>query len=345
MRITRNTYKSQYFQNYERYRELDSAEDLVLERYTYHITDGQKKIAQLDTQTGNSTMYRYQYGNNLGSVGLELNENADTISYEEYYPFGGTSYYAHEYHIDVPKKRYKYCGKEQDEETGMYYYGARYYLPWLCRFASVDPKALEYVHQSSYVFADNNPIVKYDVNGEGTGEGTEPEVQPQNSQNNAKSNFYVLKNDEQAKLDILALPNEGNRNKNYIKIDNEGKVTLDFDGLSSNKIEKLLKNDQGLKLIYDLIHAKKKGSIEDINTLYQTEGNFGFNDCYKEGEAIGDSSKEPPKTWPEHKIGEVNNYKNMKNFSYVASVTTYGYTERKDFLGELKKVPQSTILP
>ena len=80
----------------------------------------------------------------------------------------------------VPIKRYKYCSKEQDKETGLYYYGARYYAPWLCRFNSVDPKALEYVHQSSYVFADNNPIVKYDVNGEGTnGDGTAPENQPQ----------------------------------------------------------------------------------------------------------------------------------------------------------------------
>ena len=102
--------------------------------------------------------------------------------------------------IGVPLKRYKYCGKEQDEEpskassrtplkkqikgeqTGLYYYGARYYAPWLCRFTSVDPKALEYIHQSSYVFADNNPIVKYDVNGEGVlAEGSDPEVQQQPS--------------------------------------------------------------------------------------------------------------------------------------------------------------------
>jgi RHS repeat-associated protein len=160
-----------YFQNYERYRELDNADDLVLERYTHHISDGEKKVATLDQATGSNILFRYQYGNNLGSVGLELDDTAAIISYEEYYPFGGTSYYAHNHHIDVPLKRYKYCGKEQDEETGLYYYGARYYAPWLCRFTSVDPKSLEYIHQSSYVFADNNPVVKYDVNGEGTEKG------------------------------------------------------------------------------------------------------------------------------------------------------------------------------
>ena len=67
-----NTYKRIYFQNAELYREVDSNDDLILERYTLHVSDGQNKVAQLDTQTGNSTMYRYQYGNNLGSVGLEL---------------------------------------------------------------------------------------------------------------------------------------------------------------------------------------------------------------------------------------------------------------------------------
>lgn len=53
----------------------------------------------------------------------------------------------------------------------MYYYGARYYSPWLCRFISVDPKAGKYVFQTPYAYADNNPINKMDYNGEGTGEG------------------------------------------------------------------------------------------------------------------------------------------------------------------------------
>ncbi|HRG60302.1 MAG TPA: RHS repeat-associated core domain-containing protein, partial [Bacteroidia bacterium] len=136
----------------------------------------------LPSGSGEVETIRYQYSNVLQSVGLELDQNADIISYEEYYPFGGTSYSAPENDIDVPRKRYKYCGKEQDEETGLYYYGARYYAPWLCRFSSVDPKALEYIHQSSYVFAANNPIVKYDVNGEGTnGDGCAGENQPQAS--------------------------------------------------------------------------------------------------------------------------------------------------------------------
>ena len=39
-------------------------------------------------------------------------------------------------------KRYRYTGKENDKETGFYYYGARYYAPWLARWTSCDPSGL-----------------------------------------------------------------------------------------------------------------------------------------------------------------------------------------------------------
>jgi len=251
MRIKANTYKKIYFQNAEIYREVDSNDDLIVERYTLHVSDGQKKIAQLDTQTGNSTMYRYQYGNNLGSVGLELNENAEVISCEEYYPFGGTSYYAHEYHIDVPLKRYKYCGKEQDEETGLYYYGARYYLPWLCRFASVDPKALEYVHQSSYVFADNNPVVKYDVNGEGTnGDGKDDNLPKLNNAAVAISTGTAAK----PKIDPIVTPKEQKKQEKQKKVtDNNSKVK------SQNNV------------------AKKESSFSSVSLGGKITGSVGFS--------------------------------------------------------------------
>ena len=65
------------------------------------------------------------------------------------------------------QKRYKYVGKECDNETGLYYYGARYYAAWLCRFVSVDPLADDYKFQNPYAYAANNPIKFIDVNGEG----------------------------------------------------------------------------------------------------------------------------------------------------------------------------------
>jgi RHS repeat-associated protein len=108
---------------------------------------------------------RYQYDNHLGSACLELDANANIISYEEYHPFGTTSYRAGRSYAETSLKRYKYCGKERDEETGLYYYGARYYAGWLCRWISTDPKKEEYLNLSPYNYCANNPIKYVDPDG------------------------------------------------------------------------------------------------------------------------------------------------------------------------------------
>lgn len=64
-------------------------------------------------------------------------------------------------------KRYRYTGKERDEETGLYYHGARYYIPWLARWSAVDPLESEYAPQSPYVYCSNNPVIKVDLTGKG----------------------------------------------------------------------------------------------------------------------------------------------------------------------------------
>ena len=55
------------------------------------------------------------------------------INYEEYFPFGETSFGS------FGKKRYRFSGKERDEESGLTYYGARYYVQWIGRWSSPDP--------------------------------------------------------------------------------------------------------------------------------------------------------------------------------------------------------------
>jgi RHS repeat-associated protein len=91
--------------------------------------------------------------------------NGQIISYEEYHPFGTTSYQSGRTETKVSLKRYKYCGKERDEQTGFYYYGMRYYAGWLCRFVSVDPMADEYLSLTPYAYCMNNPIMFVDPDG------------------------------------------------------------------------------------------------------------------------------------------------------------------------------------
>lgn len=77
----------------------------------------------------------------MGSSVLVIGGNDATrsnfINREEYLPFGETSFGS------FARKRYRHSGKERDEESGLYYYGARYYVTQLCRWTSVEPMTLE----------------------------------------------------------------------------------------------------------------------------------------------------------------------------------------------------------
>lgn len=160
-----------YLGSYEIYRKHNGS-GLTLERETLHIMDDQQRIALVETKTVEDGLevpdpeafVRYQLNNHLGSSSLELDGNARVISYEEYYPYGSTSYQAVDKNIKAAAKRYRYTGKERDDETGLYYYGARYYAAWLGRWVSCDPKGL-IDSPNIYSYTQNNPICLFDQDG------------------------------------------------------------------------------------------------------------------------------------------------------------------------------------
>lgn len=131
-----------YLDGYEIYNKYTNGV-LDYSRTTDNIADDAKVFVRIEKKTGESEAVRYQYDNHLGSACLELDATGQIISYEEYHPFGTTSYRSGRSESEVSLKRYKYNGKERDEETGLYYYGARYYAAWLGRWTSVDPLAGE----------------------------------------------------------------------------------------------------------------------------------------------------------------------------------------------------------
>lgn len=57
---------------------------------------------------------------------------------------------------------YKFNGKELDEETGLYYYGARYLHPKYAMWLSTDPLEGTYPNVSSYTYCHDNPIIRKD---------------------------------------------------------------------------------------------------------------------------------------------------------------------------------------
>jgi RHS repeat-associated protein len=126
-----------------------NGQTVTLERETLHIMDDQQRVALTETRTrlqgadpAPRQLVRFQLDNHLGSVALELDDQAQVISYEEYYPYGSTAYQAVRSQTEMPK-RYRYTGKERDEESGLYYHGARYYAPWLGRWVSYDPLGIK----------------------------------------------------------------------------------------------------------------------------------------------------------------------------------------------------------
>jgi RHS repeat-associated protein len=141
----------------------------ALARETLHVMDDKQRIALVETRTqGNEPgvpqqLIRYQCGNHLGSASLELDHQAQIISYEEYYSYGSTSYQAVRSQTETPR-RYRYTGKERDEETGLYYHGARYYAAWLGRWISCDP--VELVDETNrYLYVRGNSLTYKDPTG------------------------------------------------------------------------------------------------------------------------------------------------------------------------------------
>ncbi len=145
---------------------------MILERQTLHVLDGPNRIAMVETKTidagvpvvSPAAITRYQFANHLGSAALELDDTAAIISYEEYFPYGGTSLQTVSGAVEVSLKRYRYQAKERDEETGLDYFGARHYAAWLGRWVSADP-AGHVDGLNLYQFVRGNPLIFTDPGG------------------------------------------------------------------------------------------------------------------------------------------------------------------------------------
>ena len=163
--------ESIYAANFEIYREYaNDGTTVSLERQTLHVMDDKKRIALVETKTGKPTsVIRFQFGNHLGSVSLELDDQAQIISYEEYTPYGSTAYQAVRSQTETAK-RYRYTGKERDDESGLYYHGARYCAPWLGRWTSCDPLSIQ-DGPNLYVYAQDRPSMRVDPSGTQTQHG------------------------------------------------------------------------------------------------------------------------------------------------------------------------------
>jgi RHS repeat-associated protein len=162
-----------YLGGYELYRRhRGNPDDPDEEIESHHLFEGEQRVLLVDDvltakasgQPGpngltisTQMLFRYQYGNHLGSVGLELDSSARVISYEEFHPYGTSAYRVMNSAIEVPAKRYRYTGKERDEESGLSYHSARYLAQTLGRWVSADPGGV-LGGLNTYLYAEANCI-------------------------------------------------------------------------------------------------------------------------------------------------------------------------------------------
>ncbi len=173
-----------YLGGFEIFRQCNSAWAVTLERETLHILDDNQRIAMVETRTidmqgddpAPQQLIRYQFSNHLRSASLELDDQAQIISYEEYTPYGSTSYQGVRNSLETNPKRYRYTSKERDDESGLYYNGVRYYTSWLGMWVACDPGGM-IDGTNLYRYIQNNPLIFIDATGKQTDQIFNPILQ------------------------------------------------------------------------------------------------------------------------------------------------------------------------
>ncbi|MFH0837749.1 MAG: DUF6765 family protein, partial [Patescibacteria group bacterium] len=136
-----------------------------------------KPVPSADAGEGDETTY-YFLTDHLGSVDAVLDEDGNVVERRDYLPYGQERFIHEE--LNAPDTPQKFTGKELDPETGLYYYGARYYDPVTGRFITMDPLLLNLDKMSQaqrnaflsnpqnlnmYSYVQNNPVRYTDPTG------------------------------------------------------------------------------------------------------------------------------------------------------------------------------------
>ena len=144
---------------------------------------------------------------------------------------------------------YTFSAKEKDSETGLSYFGSRYYSSDLSIWFSVDPMSEKYPSLSPYVYCANNPVKLVDPNGE----------------------YLEVADNDDTHNDLLSIVGKTHRDR--VIFNKDGSVSVNMEGLSQEAIDK----DIGLSLIKDMVNS-------DYNYYFETSDEAFF--CDKLGNRV-----------------------------------------------------------
>ncbi|WP_288443868.1 DUF6443 domain-containing protein [uncultured Chryseobacterium sp.] len=210
--------------------------------------------------------YIYQYKDHLGNARVSFAKNSEgaleVTDTNNYYPFGlnhiegmlSTSNFGGYY-------SYKYNGKEL-QETGMYDYGARFYMPDIGRWAQVDPLSEKYRRYSTYNYTVNNPIRFIDPDGReivlpGSKEAQDEYVKMLHS---STGNNYAIENNKLKLVEVDA---------NFKGVKSQTLINTIQSGIDAKDVYtmNLVGDKQDDKQIFIDSYSEKKIDISDLKTL------------------------------------------------------------------------------
>src|SRR5258708_8313477 len=127
----------------------------------YVFFDGER-VARRDFPAGTVSYY---FSDHLKTASVVTDGTGTILDESDYFPWGGELQF-----VNSLDNHYKFTGKERDSETGLDYFGARYYGSLLGRFTSSDPhnegaQPTEPQSWNSYSYVANNPLRHIDPDG------------------------------------------------------------------------------------------------------------------------------------------------------------------------------------
>src|SRR4030042_1936833 len=152
--------------------------------FSKHIFAGNTRIATIMKTASTEDAVYYYHGDHLGSSNVVTSNAGGIYENIEYFPYGET-WVQEKASSTQESMPYKFTSKELDEETGLYYFGARYYEPKISRWIGSDPAIEKYlpqpgkgddglpglggvfnpVNMNVYQYGGNNPVKFIDPDG------------------------------------------------------------------------------------------------------------------------------------------------------------------------------------
>ncbi|WP_326983769.1 DUF6443 domain-containing protein [Chryseobacterium sp. MYb264] len=228
--------------------------------------------------------YIYNYTDHLGNVRMSYLNNGsgiEVLDESNYYPFG-LMHIRSSFSSGMLSYTYRYNGKELQRETGMYDYGARFYMPDLGRWGVVDPFAEQMTRHSPYNYAFNNPIRFIDPDGRMSMEFDDPIYNKKGEKigddGKTDNKAYIVQGKVESEVKKATKKGE---NYTGSLAENEKVIKLPTDGVAGDIVDSV--NDTVSEKLEHGGHANKK----DTNATRWDAGAGAEEIKNDDGETIG----------------------------------------------------------